>query len=488
MSPWTHSISLAALVASALPVAVAAQTAAAHVGGEVMFVSGVAQRVEQDGKRSAVAKGMQLLEGDRVRTNGESHVYVRLRDGGLLVVRPSSELHIDLWRFDPSQPQDSRIRYTLDNGVARHVSGLAAKAARDKFRFNTPMAAIGVRGTDFTVLADPLFTRVAVQSGGVILNAIGNGCRADGLGPCEGGSAVELFATAKDKLLQLRMGERRPELIDAGSVPAPDLARPPAAGEPSARERSAPVVVDVAQTRISEIVELAAAEKEKVVAPPPPLVAPPPPLVAPPPPLVVTLPPVIVAEPVPEVVTPPVVPEAPVVVAPPPPEPPIAAWGRWAAIADKDPGVVSADDVLSGRTLIAINTAYVLGANKTATPMELPGAGVANFRLAAHDGLVTDKVTGQSLPSTASDAALSIDFGTRRFETSMTVNAGAVTADIRANGSVEKSGKFVSDPFIWRSTIQGIVGGKDAGQAMYLYQRRAIDGRYDATGAASWLK
>lgn len=469
MSPWTYPISLAALVASAsaLPVAVAAQTAATHVGGEVMFVSGVAQRVGQDGKRSAVAKGMQLLEGDRVRTNGESHVYVRLRDGGLLVVRPSSELHIDLWRFDPSQPQESRIRYTLDNGVARHVSGLAAKAARDKFRFNTPMAAIGVRGTDFTVLADPLFTRVAVQSGGVILNAIGNGCRADGLGPCEGGSAVELFATAKDKLLQLRMGERRPELIDAGSVPAPDLARPPAAGEPSARERSAPVVVDVAQTRISEIVELAAAEKERVVAPPPP---------------------VIVAEPVPEVVTPPAVPEAPVVVAPPPPEPPIAVWGRWAAIADKDPGVVSADDVLSGRTLIAINTAYVLGANKTATPMELPGAGVANFRLAAHDGLVTDKVTGQSLPSTASDAALSIDFGSRRFETSMTVNAGAVTADIRANGSVEKSGKFASDPFIWRSTIQGIVGGTDAGQAMYLYQRRAIDGRYDATGAASWLK
>jgi hypothetical protein len=389
-------------------------------------------------------------------------------------VRPASELHIDLWRYDPAQPQDSRIRYTLDNGVARHVSGQAAKAARDKFRFNTPMAAIGVRGTDFTVLADPQFTRVAVQSGGVIMNSFGNGCRTDGLGPCEGSSAVELFATAKDKLLQLRMGERRAELIDAGSA-APDTARPPAAGEPTASNRKS-VEVDIAQVRASEIVQLAVQGKDKAEAARPVVVEPAPVVVvvAPPPEVPVVVP----------VVVPPVV---PVVEAPAPPEPPFAAWGRWAAIADKDPGVVSADEVLKGRTVVAINAFYILGATKLATPLELPGAGVGNFRLTAHDGVITNKVTGQSLASTASDGALRIDFGTRRFETSMNVNAGDVSALISAKGSVDKSGTFQNDSFISPSIIQGIIGGKDASEAHYLYQRN-IDSRFGASGAASWAR
>lgn len=460
MGPWTNLFSSVAVLAAVMPLAAGAQSAPVYTGGEVMFVSGSAARIKQDGARDPVTKGTQLLEGDRVRTNADSHVYVRLRDGGLLVVRPASELLIDLWRYDPAQPQESRIRYTLDNGVARHVSGRAAKAARDKFRFNTPMAAIGVRGTDFTVLADPQVTRVSVQSGGVIVNSLGNGCRADGLGPCEGSSAVELFATAKDKLLQVRMGERRPELIDAATT-APDSARPPAAGEPTARERKSAVELDVAQKRVSEIVVLAAqVEKDKAVPPPTPTPVTP----------VVVTPPVVVAPPEPVV-----------------PDPPVAVWGRWAAIIDKDPGVVNAEELLNGRSLVAVNSFYMLAANKMTTGFELPGAGTANFRLSAHEGFITDSATGQNFVTTASDAALRIDFGARRFDTSMTVRAGELAADISAKGSVESNGRFVSDPFTTPSIVQGVVGGRNAGEAAYLYQR-TINSRYGATGATSWLK
>jgi hypothetical protein len=136
---------------------------------------------------------------------------------------------------------------------------------------------------------------------------------------------------------------------------------------------------------------------------------------------------------------------------------------------------------------VAINAYYLLAANRPVTPFELPGAGVGSFRLTAHDGLITDKLTGAIVPSTASDAALRIDFGNRRFETSMTVTGGPVTTNINAKGSVEKDGTFMSDPFLSPSIIQGIVGGKDAGQASYLYQR-TIDSRFGATGATSWTK
>lgn len=449
----TVSLALAAL---ALPAAVLAQAPAAHAGGEVMFVSGKAERLQKDAPATLVTKGMTLLEGDRIRTAADSHVYVRLRDGGLLVVRPASELHVDLWRYDPARPQDSQVKYTLDNGVARHVSGQAAKAAREKFRFNTPMAAIGVRGTDFTVLADASVTRVSVQSGGIVMNGFGEGCRAEGLGPCEGSSAVELFATAKDKLLQVRAGERRPELIDDPSS-APDRARPPTVGEPVAQRPTSAPDIELADSRGTELVQ----------GPPAPVV-PVPPAPEPPP-----------------VVQPPIV----VIVEPPPPLPPepaaIATWGRWKAIAAQDPGVVTAEEILAGRSLVAVNRFYMLAANSV-TPSELPGAGVGNFVLKGHDGVITDKATGTGVASTASNGKLSIDFGARRFDTSMTVSAGQVSTDITAKGSIESNGRFRSDVFRYPSTIAGVVGGKDASQAVYLYNRSF--GTHEASGAASWGK
>jgi len=112
---------------------------------------------------------------------------------------------------------------------------------------------------------------------------------------------------------------------------------------------------------------------------------------------------------------------------------------------------------------------------------------VGNFALTAHDGIITDTKSGTSVASTASDARLSIDFGTRRFDTSMTVSAGNLSTQIAAKGTVESNGKFQSDTFAYPSVISGIVGGKGASEAMYIYQR-SFGGQYDASGATTWHK
>lgn len=437
----TGSFTLA-LAALAVPALVCAQAASSPVGGEVMFVSGKAQRVAKDGQAIAVAKGMALLEGDRIKTDADSHVYVRLRDGGLLVVRPASELHVDMWRYDASKPQDSQIKYTLDNGVARHVSGQGAKSAREKFRFNTPMAAIGVRGTDFTVSADPGVTRVAVRSGGVIVNSFGDGCRRDGVGPCEGASAVELFANASAKLLQVRAGERRPEVIDDPAA-SPDRARPPATAEPVAKSPSNTTTdLHLADSRGSEVADIDHPNTPGTPGTPG---------------------------------TPNPVPDAP-----------IGAWGRYTAIASGDAGVVKVEDVLNGRQVVAINRNYVLAANPSMTSFALPGDGVGNFTLVAHDGMITENTSGVSVASAASNGKLSIDFGARRFSTSLDVGVGPISTTISAQGSVDSAGRFQSDLFVSSSTISGLVGGRDASEAMYLYERKF--GSYTATGATSWKK
>ncbi|MES2187004.1 MAG: FecR family protein [Pseudomonadota bacterium] len=410
--------------------------------GEVVFVAGVVNVTRPTAASAALRKGDRVEEGDSFVAEADGYAYIRLRDQGLLVLRPQTKLSIDTWRYDPAQPQLSQIHYTLTSGVARHVSGIAAKAARDKFRFNTPVAAIGVRGTDFTVLAEEGLTRVSVRSGGVIVSGLGGACRAEAFGPCEGEGSAELFANAanaRDKMLQIRLGDRRPQLVDIGSN-APDRARPPATGEPVAGRSASGQDVLVAEARTGKL-----EVPEKIVAP----------------------------------ITP---------VGPSTPDQPMAAlavWGRWASVAGLD-APASADDILGGRRISGINQYYLLAANPGSL-IEMPNAGVGNFKLASHEGFFIDSVSGKATASTASNGTLSIDFGSSRFQTGLDLKSGDATARIDAQGSVDKSGVFVSDAFGGDSKVSGVVGGTQASQAAYIYQR-AISDRLTVTGATSWGK
>ena len=81
-------------------------------------------------------------------------MHVRFLDDAVLSVRPNSELHIETYRFDAERPDLSTVKLNLIQGTARTVSGEAAKTAKERYRLNTPIAAIGVRGTDFSSFND----------------------------------------------------------------------------------------------------------------------------------------------------------------------------------------------------------------------------------------------------------------------------------------------------------------------------------------------
>ena len=402
--------------------------------GEVVFVAGAATRQAANAASQPIAKGLKLVQGDILRTDDQAYVYVRMADGGLLVLRPQSHLRIDHWLYNPQRPELSEIKYTLHSGVARYVSGRGSQAAKDKFRFNTTLAAIGVRGTDFTVLSSPDLTQVSVRSGGVVVGGLGNGCSAEALGPCGGESALELFATSSNKLLQVTLGDRRPQLIDSASTGGPDKARPPASGEPHAESGSSvPAGVLVTEgAREAAVVDLAAKSGNPDTALS------------------------------------------------------IAVWGRWGALANGQSGAEVVRDVLNGRQLAAINRYYVIGANPSAV-LEMPDAGVGQFKLMGHSGLLVDPATGKLQETTASNGSLQIDFGARRFQTSLDLQSPTVQTTIRSQGYIEASGKMASDPYVSATALEGLVGGKGGGEAMYIYHRPAAQG-IEVSGVASWKK
>lgn len=373
--------------------------------GEVVYATGAATVQGQEGIRPA--KSARVSEGERLRTGPDGHIYLRTYDGGFFILRPNSEGVVLRYRTH-AEPAQSAYRLELNDGLGRVVTGHDVKRAPERFRFNTPLAAIGVRGTDFTVLSQPELTRAWVEQGRIVVASLGEGCPADALGPCANGESLEL---SPDKIAAAEIA------INArGPVPLPAMIQKPMPAVPAGAPEPAPPVKPT---------------RGNGAAP-------------------------TVLEPGVEALANPRVDPAPTL-----------RWGRWQPLADL-PTDVNAADVVGA--VLAINSSHILwrGEGKALT---LPNEGHASFRLAAHEGFIFDAKGGVTRAE-ANNGLLNMDFGQRRFETRLSLGApGHPSIDLSAVGSVGPDGRFVSDA-LSLTHVNGAVGGERAQEAAYLYQKR----------------
>lgn len=180
--------------------------------GEITLVVGQFEIQRPAGPAQNLAKGDAILEGDIIKTTANGHVHIRFIDGALVSVRPNSVFTIHEFRFNPAQPSASVVRLSLDKGEVRSISGQAAQQAKDRFRLNTPLVAIGVKGTDFTTQATQGVTRVTVNQGAIVMAPFDQGCRAEALGVCTGARAKDLSADMVGMALVYRSGAADPSL------------------------------------------------------------------------------------------------------------------------------------------------------------------------------------------------------------------------------------------------------------------------------------
>lgn len=207
-----------ALLAGALPLY--ASTPLAGAVGEVSLVLGKAYVRSAEGGREPLRIGMSISVDDIIETGSNGHVHVRFVDQALVSVRPSSTLEIIRYDYDQQNPAASTVKLNLIEGVTRAISGKAAKEARQNFRMNTPIAAIGVRGTDFVVSASRQSVRALVNEGAIVVAPFSSSCSADAFGPCSqnamelaGGNSqiIEINATALTPVLLPLPGTAIPE-------------------------------------------------------------------------------------------------------------------------------------------------------------------------------------------------------------------------------------------------------------------------------------
>jgi hypothetical protein len=180
--------------------------------GQVTLVIGNGSKTSLNGQTAALRKGDALKEGDRIETGQGGHVHIRFVDGAQVSVRPLSRLAVESYRQDDSPTGGMRLK--LETGTVRSVTGKWGEENHDRFRLNTPIAAIGIRGTDFMVRSEAERVRVTVQSGAIVMAPLdGALCQQSGLGVCNTPSAKRLSAEMGDVMLELRHRQSAPELI-----------------------------------------------------------------------------------------------------------------------------------------------------------------------------------------------------------------------------------------------------------------------------------
>ena len=190
--------------------------------GSVSFLIGQAS-VTRSGSSLPITAGMPLQVGDRLLTSLNGHIHVRFVDGAMVSLRPTSTLNIKEYRFDAQTPSNSEVRFELEQGVVRAISGQAAESAKDKFRLNTPLAAIGVKGTDFVVEASGSRVNAIVNQGAIVLAPFDAQCLASALGPCSTQFAKELTAALKGMALTYNMSIPSPQLLPMGQLKGSEL-------------------------------------------------------------------------------------------------------------------------------------------------------------------------------------------------------------------------------------------------------------------------
>ena len=135
---------------------------------KVTLSVGDAKRVDELGRTQQLLMGSTLANGDRVITGKDAVLIIVFIDEGRVSLRADTELLIRQYQIDPSGV-DNQINLELVHGAMRQISGKAARLQPERYRLNTPIAAIGVRGTDFLAKASSDTLETFIQEGKIVI-------------------------------------------------------------------------------------------------------------------------------------------------------------------------------------------------------------------------------------------------------------------------------------------------------------------------------
>jgi hypothetical protein len=158
----------------------AANAADGAAVGKVSDVDGTTEIVSE-GASAAAAKGAAVRMNDELLTDADGRLQVTFRDNTVLTLSENARVVIDRYVYDPEQGVGD-VLLTTTQGAFRFATGKMKELTEKTITVETPVAQVGVRGTEFwggpvdgeySVLLLAGEVNVRNQAGTVVLNKPG---------------------------------------------------------------------------------------------------------------------------------------------------------------------------------------------------------------------------------------------------------------------------------------------------------------------------
>ena len=119
---------------------------AAEEIGTVAYSHGVLTGQVDGEQPRLIAKGVPLHNGETLNTGSRGFALIKLDDGSRITLRPNTTIKIEDIN---TQKGSENALMSLFRGGLRAVTGFISKARPNAFNINSPVATIGIRGTEF---------------------------------------------------------------------------------------------------------------------------------------------------------------------------------------------------------------------------------------------------------------------------------------------------------------------------------------------------
>lgn len=100
--------------------------------------------------RRSLTQGDAVEEEERIITGDKSFAVLQFIDGAKVTIRPNSVLDIKEYVYNGGDENAATL--SLVQGGLRVITGAMAKAEPQSFKVETPVALMGVRGTEFSIV------------------------------------------------------------------------------------------------------------------------------------------------------------------------------------------------------------------------------------------------------------------------------------------------------------------------------------------------
>ena len=121
---------------------------------KVVWVKGVFQAFTLGAQSRILSTGSPIYLHDTLVTGYNASAQIVFTDNTLMTFRPASNFYVHQYAYEPKVTTKKTVgRYVmrLVTGGFRTITGLIAKNEPSHYQVNTPVAVIGVRGTDYEV-------------------------------------------------------------------------------------------------------------------------------------------------------------------------------------------------------------------------------------------------------------------------------------------------------------------------------------------------